>query len=124
MPDDTQPGSSLVNYLHAEEIDELNRIVVMFLDYAEDQARRRRQIFLRDWQDKLDEFLRFNERNVLPNVGTVSRNDADAKAVKEYEQFAARRRSHIEAQAEADAMKQLESTAKRLEQRSRKDSGE
>ncbi|MGH9418531.1 MAG: virulence RhuM family protein, partial [Thermoanaerobaculia bacterium] len=53
------------NYLHAEEIAELNRIVVMFLDFAEDQARRKKQIFLRDWQTRLDDFLRFNDRNVL-----------------------------------------------------------
>lgn len=53
------------NYLHADEIEELNRIVVMFLDFAEDQAKRRKQVFLADWQTKLDDFLRFNERRVL-----------------------------------------------------------
>lgn len=45
------------NYLDEEEISELNRIVVMWLDYAEDQARRRKQVFLKDWENKLDEFL-------------------------------------------------------------------
>lgn len=50
------------NYLNADEIDGLNRIVVMWLDYAEDQAKRRRQVFLDDWARKLDEFLAFNER--------------------------------------------------------------
>ena len=54
------------NYLSESEILELNRIVVMFLDYAEDQATRRKQVFLDDWTTKLDEFLRFNERQVLP----------------------------------------------------------
>jgi hypothetical protein len=68
------------NYLNADEIGELNRIVVMFLDYAEDQARRRKQIFLRDWEAKLDEFLKFNDRNVLQNAGGVSREDADRQA--------------------------------------------
>src|SRR6185312_14441878 len=47
------------NYLRQEEIEELNRIVVMFLDYAEDQARRKKQIFLKNWETKLDEFLKF-----------------------------------------------------------------
>jgi hypothetical protein len=56
------------NYLTEEEDGELNRIVVMFLDFAEDQARRRKQIFLQDWRLKLDEFLRFNERGVLGSV--------------------------------------------------------
>ncbi len=109
------------NYLQAGEIDELNRIVVMFLDYADDQARRRKQVFLREWETRLDDFLRFNERNVLPDAGTVSREAADTKAAEEYERFAARRRAHIEADAESDSMKQLEDTAKRLEQTSRKD---
>ena len=53
------------NYLNEEEIRELNRIVTMWLDFAEDQARRRKQVFLKDWEIKLDEFLRFNERAVL-----------------------------------------------------------
>ncbi len=48
------------NYLAADEIGELNRIVVMWLDFAEDQARRRKQVFLRDWQTRLDDFLRLN----------------------------------------------------------------
>jgi hypothetical protein len=56
------------NYLREDEISELNRIVVMFLDFAEDQARRRKQIFLHDWETRLDDFLRFNQRAVLPNA--------------------------------------------------------
>ncbi len=102
------------NYLNAEEIEELNRIVVMFLDYAEDQAKRRKQVFLKDWQTKLDEFLQFNERRVLPNAGRVSREAADGKAVQEYERFSGRRRAEIEAQAEADDLKQLEDLARTL----------
>jgi hypothetical protein len=102
------------NYLHGEEIEELNRIVVMFLDFAEDQARRRQQIFLRDWQTRLDEFLRFNDRNVLPDGGSVTRMEADEKAEHEYEEFAMRRRSHREAQAESEAMREIEQAAKNL----------
>lgn len=71
------------NYLREDEINELNRVVVMFLDFAEDQARRKKQIFLRDWKTRLDEFLRFNERAVLPDAGVVSREDADRKAAAE-----------------------------------------
>ena len=102
------------NYLQAEEIEELNRIVVMFLDYAEDQAKRRKQVFLTDWQKKLDEFLTFNERRVLPNAGTISREDADQQAEQEFEHFSERRRAALEAQAELDAIRELEDTAKRL----------
>ena len=102
------------NYLCEGEIAELNRIVVMFLDFAEDQARRRKQVFLRDWQAKLDAFLEFNERAILPDAGTVSREQADGHAEAEYERFAARRRAEIEAQAEADAFRQLETEVKSL----------
>jgi len=101
------------NYLNEPEIAELNRIVTMFLDYAEDQARRRKQVFLSDWRQKLDDFLRFNERRVLPDSGRVSREDADRKAHEEYEHFATRRRAHAEAEAEK-AMRELEATAKNL----------
>jgi hypothetical protein len=98
------------NYLREDEIDELNRIVVMFLDFAEDQARRRRQIFLNDWKTRLDEFLQFNDRNVLPDAGRVSRESADETATEAYERFAARRRAQIE----ADALNELADAVKKL----------
>ena len=102
------------NYLRAEEIDELNRIVVMWLDFAEDQARRRKRIFMQDWQQKIDDFLRFNERRVLPGAGTVSRKGAEDHARAEYDQFETRRREYREALGAADYVKQLEEAARRL----------
>lgn len=102
------------NFLKNEEIGELNRIVVMWLDFAEDQARRRKQVFLRDWQTKLDEFLRFNERDVLEHAGTVSKKAADEHARTEYEAFAQRRREFLEAEAARDEIKRIEETAKKL----------
>jgi hypothetical protein len=108
------------NYLREDEITELNRIVVMFLDYAEDQSRRKQAIHLADWARKLDEFLRFNERAVLPDAGSVSREDADGKAQAEFERFAARRRELAEAEGEADTLKALEELAKELPTRKRR----
>ncbi|MEI7774695.1 MAG: virulence RhuM family protein [Verrucomicrobiota bacterium] len=105
------------NYLSEPEIEELNRIVVMFLDFAEDQARRRKQIFLKDWQTKLDEFLRFNDRAVLPDGGKVSREAADRKASDAYDQFSERRRLALEAEGEAEAIRFLEGAAKTLSKR-------
>ena len=102
------------NYLSADEIDGLNRIVVMWLDFAEDQAKRRKQVFLGDWERKLDEFLAFNERRVLPDKGTVSKAAADALAETEYEAFAARRRELVEAEGERARQAALESMAKQL----------
>jgi hypothetical protein len=105
------------NYLNEEEIDELNRIVVMWLDFAEDQAKRRKQVFMKDWERKLDEFLHFNDRKVLPNAGKVSKKAAEGHAKAEYEQFEIRRRSYKESIGEAETIKQLEEAAKELKQR-------
>jgi len=103
------------NYLREEEITELNRIVVMFLDFAEDQARRRKQVFLRDWKTQLDGFLRFNERNVLPDACTVSREEADRRALEQYAQFETRRRQAAEQAGEVDVLRHLEQAAKQVE---------
>ncbi len=75
------------NYLNEEEIMSLNRIVTMYLDYAEDQAKRHRQVFMRDWRMKLDAFLQFNEREILGDSGKISKHVADALAMEQYEQF-------------------------------------
>jgi len=109
------------NYLHGDEIDELNRIVVMWLDFAEDQARRRKQVFLQDWQSKLDDFLRFNEREVLTHAGKTSKQRADEHARQQYEQFAQRRRALLEAEGERDQAEALATAAKRLEKQGKKE---
>ena len=56
------------NYLLADEISQLNRLVSMWLDYAEDQAQRRRPVYMKNWQEKLDLFLQFNQRAILPTI--------------------------------------------------------
>jgi len=109
------------NYLNGEEIDELNRIVVMWLDFAEDQARRRKQIFMKDWEQRLDEFLKFNQRNVLTNAGSISKAEADAFAEEQYDHFAGRRRAFKEAQGEQDTITALEDAAKNLPKRTNSD---
>jgi hypothetical protein len=102
------------NYLKEGEIEELNRIVTMWLDFAEDQAKRRKQVFMKDWEQKLDDFLRFNQRRVLPHAGKVTKQEAEDHAKSEYEQFAVRRRKYKEALGEADYVKQLEEAAKQV----------
>jgi len=101
------------NYLSQEEIDELNRIVVMWLDYAEDQAKRKQQVFLKDWEEKLDSFLQFNDRDVLGNFGKISKPEADKKAKDEYKKFSAARREKREVRGAIENIKALESIAKR-----------
>jgi hypothetical protein len=103
------------NYLASGEIGELNRVVTMWLDFAEDQAKRRKQVFLNDWETKLNEFLRFSERAVLAGAGSVSHQQAVVQAEVEYEQFASRRRALLETQGERDSVEALEAAAKQLE---------
>jgi len=86
------------NYLNETEIAALNRIVNMWLDFAEDQALRRKQVFLQDWQTKLDDFLRFNDREVLDNAGSISRKAADEKATSEFDRYLDTRRRLKEAE--------------------------
>src|SRR3989339_2059812 len=87
------------NYLNEKELEGLNRIVSMYLDYAEDQDKRQRQIFMRDWREKLDGFLKFNERDILANSGKVTKEIADRLANEHYEAFNKHRQA-IEAEAE------------------------
>lgn len=108
------------NYLHKPEISELNRIVTMWLDFAEDQARRRKEVFLKDWAEKLDAFLTFNERNVLDGAGRVSKKQADSHAESQYEQFAAQRRALLEAEGAVANVRALEDAAKALPKPGRK----
>jgi len=95
------------NYLNQDEIGELNRIVTMWLDFAEDQVKRKKQIFLHDWQEKLDQFLQFNDRNVLQGAGTITKQQADEKAAAEYERYAAAQRVIKEQQGESDIVELL-----------------
>ncbi len=101
------------NYLKEEEIDELNRIVTMWLDYAEDQAKRRKQIFLEDWEKKLDEFLAFNERDLLPDAGKISKQSADARAKEEYAKFADTRRKLKEEAGQIENIGALETIVRK-----------
>lgn len=75
------------NYLEESEIKELNRIVSMYLDYAENQAERNKLMKMSDWIEKLDAFLKFNEYDVLQNAGTISAEVAKRLAEQEYEKF-------------------------------------
>lgn len=90
------------NYLNEQEIRELNRIVTMWLDFAEDQAARKKQVFLRDWTEKLDQFLQFNDREVLQGAGKVSKKQAEEKALAEYERFQTALRAVKEQKGESD----------------------
>ena len=97
------------NYMTHDEISTLNLIVNMYLDYAELQARQHHEMHMADWEDKLNQFLQFNGREVLQNFGTVKREVAEKLALEQYEQFDAHRRM-----LEADDMDELLGDVKRL----------
>ena len=75
------------NYLTKEELKSLERIVTMYLDYAEDQAERHIPMTMEDWKGKLDVFLQFNERDVLDNPGKVSHKVEKSFALSEFEKY-------------------------------------
>jgi hypothetical protein len=75
------------NYLAEKELTGLNRIASMYLDYAEMQANDRKVMYMKDWVEKLNAFLKFNERDILDNSGTVSADIAKTFAEKEYEKY-------------------------------------
>lgn len=80
------------NYLNEDEILGLNRIVTMYLDYAEDQAKQHIEMHMADWEEKLDGFLRFTGREVLQNAGKVSAEVAKQLAEQQYELFDSHRK--------------------------------
>ncbi len=101
------------NYLTRDELTELNRVVTMYLDFAEDQARRKKPMHMAEWVGRLDAFLQFNERNILSHAGTVSHELAERHAHAEFDKHEAERRRLEAAQATSD-FDQAVNAAKRL----------
>lgn len=75
------------NYLTEVELKSLDRFVTMYLDYAEDRASRNIPMTMKDWSEKLNAFLQFNERDILNNPGKVSKEVAKAFAESEFEKY-------------------------------------
>lgn len=75
------------NYLTEKEIKRLNRVVSMYLDYAEDRAERQIPMSMEDWAERLDKFLEFYEYQILEGKGTISRKEVDEFVKLEYEKF-------------------------------------
>ncbi|WP_368877853.1 virulence RhuM family protein [Proteus mirabilis] len=102
------------NYLRENELKELNRIVNMWLDFAEDQALRRKQVFLQDWDTKLDQFLSFNDRDVLQGAGGISKKAADEKAKEIFDIYAQKRRRLKETEGERANIAALKDLLKKV----------
>ena len=79
------------NYLNRDELEDLNRIVTMFLDHAEDMARQKTPMYMADWAASLNEFLTFRRRNILQGAGKISNAKMEQLALAEYAKYNTRR---------------------------------
>ena len=83
------------NYLNADEVDTLNRIVSLYLDYAELQAKEHKPMYMSDWIQRLDDFLKLSGKELLQHAGTISAKLAKEKADAEYNKFEERTRNEL-----------------------------
>lgn len=116
------------NYLNAEELDALNRIVTAYLEFAELQALSRKPMHMADWKAKLDDFLCLSDREILSHPGKVSRDNALHKAETEYEQYrlqqaSAPQRVDKDFARATQTVKQIEKTTKPARRSRRRDGG-
>ena len=95
------------NYLVADEVSDLNRVVTMFLDFAEDQATRRKPMTMAEWAARLDAFLTFNDRDVLLNAGRIAAEKAKRLAHERFETFDAGRQVAEARIAEAEHVEEM-----------------
>lgn len=105
------------NYLVPDELEHLNRIVSMFLDFAEFRAQRRQGLRMADWRENVDSFMTFNDQPVLQGSGTISHKKMTAIAHERYEHFDASRKKAEAAEADRLEMSELISLEKQLTQR-------
>jgi len=101
------------NYLTTDELDILNRMVTAFLEIAEIQAISRQVMYMRDWVERLDGFLKLTNKNILDNAGSISHHDAIVKAHQAYDTYKEKTK-HDLSQVENDFIKQLETETKQL----------
>lgn len=101
------------NYLTVDEVDTLNRLVVVFLETAELRTKDRQQITLDFWRQNVDRLLAFSERPVLQNAGSISAEQARTVAHERYESFDIRRRQAEALAADAEDLRALEEIEKR-----------
>lgn len=107
------------NYLNEEELNVLNRMVTAYLELAELQALNRKPMYMKDWIERLDDFLRMTGNDILNNAGTVSHTQALNKATVEYEKYKEATKNEI-TEAEKHFLNQIEITAKKLNTKKQK----
>jgi hypothetical protein len=101
------------NYLNEKELDVLNRMVTAYLELAELQALNRKPMYMKDWIDRLDDFLTMTGSEILTNAGSTSHQKALDNAHKEYEKYKEQTKNEL-SKAEKDFIKQIDTTARKL----------
>jgi hypothetical protein len=105
------------NYLTADEVDTLNRLVVMFLDQAELRARQKQDLTLDYWRENVDRMLEFNEQAVLDGPGGVSREQMKEIAEGRYAEFDTKRRQAEAMEADAEDLREIEELERDLKRK-------
>lgn len=110
----TKPEAEIAkNYLTHEEIKSLNRIVSLYLDFAEMQAEEHRPMYMKDWVNILDDFLRISRKDILTHAGKISAKLAKEKADQQYYKFKERTKNNL-SPVEIHFLKNFEREQKRL----------
>lgn len=102
------------NYLHADEIDSLNRLVDIFLTSAEERVKNRRDLTLDYWRKNVDNLLAFQEKEILQGVGSITNNEAEETAKRIYDIFNTKRKQLDAQSADAEDLKMLEDLEKMI----------
>lgn len=108
------------NYLSADEVDTLNRLVVIFLEQAELRVKERKQLTLDYWRGNVDRLLEFNEKAVLDHAGSVSHDEMQRIARHQYDEFDEARRVAEAKQADREELEELAQIEKQLESERKK----
>lgn len=118
-----QPNKSEIsiakNYLNEQELNVLNRIVTAYLEFAELQALSRKPMYMRDWIDRLDDFIKMTGNSILDNAGSISHQQMLDKAQTEYDLYKEKTKDQL-SRAEEDFIRQIEHTAQQLEDSKKK----
>lgn len=109
------------NYLTQDEIDTLNRLVVIFLEQAELRVKKRKDLTLDYWRQNVDDLLRFNDQAVLEGPGKVSREEMTRVAHDRYDSFDAQRRIAEATEADAEDLRQIEELERELKSKNKED---
>ena len=102
------------NYLHQNELEQLNRLVTMFFDFAEFRAKNKEHLRLDDWRAFVDKFLDFNEQPLLSGAGQLSRGDMELIAHQRYDEFDGNRKRQEALEADHQEMEELKQLEARL----------